>query len=120
MDPVNNPVPLQNTLNIPFVFASFSHENQPINFNLASAEYAFSFSTNGIPATVSQTFLFSHNETTNTGPGCCDDILTLSNVGFVQNILVGTDLFQFQLLGFSLTGAPGTFSNQFISPEGTT
>lgn len=121
IDPVDNPVP-QNNLGIPFVLASFTHDNQPVNFRLISAEYAFQFDTNGVPTPLAQTFQFTHDETLNIppAPACCDDIVTWNNVGFTQNINVGGDIFALELLGFSPTGAPGTFSNQFISPENQT
>lgn len=123
-DPVD--VPLNVNPGAPpvvFGLGSFQHVNVPVNHDITSVEYAFGLSHNGAGGSINQTFLFNHNETNNfppnPPPNCCDDIVTISNVGGAQVINVGGDLFLFEILGFSADGGV-TFSNQLISPENGT
>jgi hypothetical protein len=107
------------TLGTPFALGVFTHINQPITFSITDIDYAFQFATNGIPASLSDTFHFSHNETPNaTGTSPADDdIVTVSSVNLNQFITVGGDVYFFNLLGFSTNGGV-TISNVFSSPEG--
>jgi hypothetical protein len=125
-DPTDNPVPF--TLGTPFALGVFTHFNQPIPTGSAitSIDYSFGFSTNGSPATLSDVFHFDHNETPNSNPcptpsgnNPCDDIVTISQVSLNSLIMVGTDQYFFNLLGFSTNGGV-TIGSQFLSPEGGT
>lgn len=117
--PAANLVPV--TLNVPFALGTFSHLNQPISSgsSITDIEYAFQFSTNGIPANLTDTFEFRHNETPNsTGTSPADDdIVAISSVNLDQLITVNLNTFFFNLLGFSADGGV-TISNVFSSPEG--
>ena len=123
-DPTDNPV--NYTLGNPFALGVFTHINQPINSgtSIVSIDYSFSFSTNGSPSSLSDVFHFDHNETTNAEPcpspsgnNPCDDIVTISSVNLNSLVMVGTDQFFFNLIGFSTNGG-ATTSAQFFSPEG--
>ena len=107
-------------LGTPLLLGTLQHLNQPINSSITAVDYAFGFSTNGIPNALSDTFNFNHHETRNTpGPPASDDILTVSSVSLNQLIMVGGDQYFFNLLGFSGDGG-ATFSSQYSSPEGGT
>ena len=102
-------------LGAPLLLGTFQHINQVIFTSITSVEYAFSFTTNGLPNVLNDTFHFDHNETPNPG----DDIVTVSSVNLDQLIDVGGDQYFFNLLGFSTDGGM-TFSTIFTSPEGGT
>jgi hypothetical protein len=109
------------TQDVPFALGVFTHINQgiPSGTSITGIDYEFQFTTNGIPANLTDTFLFNHNETPNdTGTSPADDdIVTISSVSLNQLITVGTDTYFFNLLGFSLDGGV-TIDNVFSSPEG--
>ena len=123
-NPVDDPLP-PIVLGSPFLLATFTHHNRPIAAGsaIASIQYAFSLDTNGIPAGLSDTFNFAHNETPNSLPCVapsttpCADIVTISSVSLNQVITEGGDTYFFNLLGFSTNGG-ATISSQFISQEG--
>jgi hypothetical protein len=123
-NPTDNPV--NYTLGNPFALGVFTHINQPINSgtSITSIDYSFGFSTNGTPSSLSDVFHFDHNETTNAEPcpspsgnNPCDDIVTISSVNLNSLVMVGTDQFFFNLIGFSTNGGLTTTA-QFFSPEG--
>jgi hypothetical protein len=113
------------TLGTAFALGTFVHHNNPIQggTSIVSIDYSFAFDTNGIPSSLSDVFNFDHNETPNVEPCAspsaipCDDIVTISSVNLNASITVGSDVFFFNLLGFSTNGG-ATFSNQFFSQEG--
>jgi hypothetical protein len=122
-DPVNgsfNPV-----LGTPFLLGIFEHNNRTIPLATSlffGVDYDFSVDTNGSPSPLTDTFTFAHNETPNAGPcpvgnAPCADIVTVSGANLNTLIQVGSDLYTFNLLGFSTDGGV-TFSNTFISQEG--
>jgi hypothetical protein len=113
-------------LGTPFLLGIFTHHNNVIPTETSGffgVNYDFSVDTNGLPGNIADVFQFSHNETPNAGP-CpvgappCADIVNV--VATFPNVLVtvGSDLYFFNLLGFSTDGGL-TFSNEFISSEGT-
>jgi hypothetical protein len=69
---------------------------------------------------VAAVFPFAHNETpNNTGTSPADDdIVTITTPLVNIPIVVGTDVYYFNLLGFSTNGG-GTFDSVFQSPEGS-
>src|SRR6185436_10747339 len=72
-----------------------------------------------VPGSVNTVFPFAHNETPNdTGSSPADDdIVTITTPIVNAPIMVGTDLYFFNLLGFSTDGG-ATIENVFSSPEG--
>jgi hypothetical protein len=123
-DPSNNPVNF--VLGTPFALGVFTHYNNPIpdGTSITGIDYAFSFSTNGTPGSLSTVFHFDHNETPNqypctvpSGNNPCSDIVTVSSVSLNSLIQVGSTQYYFNLLGFSTNGG-STISSQFVSPEG--
>lgn len=89
---------------------SFQHLNSPVADATTTVNYDLDLnhnaSTPGSPLPIS--LAFTHDETPNVVPAST----TLFQVG--------AETFQFQLLGFSTTGLPGTFNNLFTSPENGT
>ena len=107
-------------IGVPLLLGEFTHFNEVIPVpNLTGVDLHFGFDTNGAPASVNAIFPFAHNETpNNTGgsPGD-DDIVTITTPIVNVPIMVGTDLYFFNLLGFSTDGGT-TIENVFSSPEG--
>jgi hypothetical protein len=110
-------------LGVPFSLGTFVHHNNPVFDAITGIDYSLSLDTNGLPASLSDTFHFDHNETPNAEP-CptpsgtpCDDIVTVSSLNLDSLVTVGGDVFFFNLLGFSQDGGV-TISSQFFSPEG--
>ncbi len=117
-------------LGTPFLLGTFQHINQPITGTvLSSIDYAFSFSTNGIPAGLNDVFSFVHNETSNVTPcaagpegsstSVCDDFVYISSINLDSQIIVDSDTYYFNLLGFS-KDLGSTIRAGFQSPEGGT
>jgi hypothetical protein len=105
---------------VPLLLGEFTHFNEVIPIpNLTAVDLDFSFDTNGVPASVNAVFPFAHNETpNNTGTAPADDdIVTITTPLVNVPIMVGTDLYFFNLLGFSTDGGL-TFDSVFSSPEG--
>jgi hypothetical protein len=122
-DPVDgsfNPV-----LGTPFLLGVFEHNNRTIPLATSlffGVDYDFSVDTNGTPSPLTDTFSFVHQETPNAGPcpvgnAPCADIVSVTGANLNAMIQVGSDVYIFNLLGFSTDGGT-TFSNQFISSEG--
>ena len=107
-------------IGVPLLMGEFTHFNEVIPVpNLTGVDLHFGFDTNGAPASVNAVFPFAHNETpNNTGTSPADDdIVTITTPIVNVPILVGTDLYFFNLLGFSVDGG-ATFQSVFSSPEG--
>ena len=107
-------------IGVPLLLGEFTHFNEVIPVpNLTGVDLHFSFDTNGLPASVNAVFPFAHNETpNNTGTSPADDdIVTITTPIVNAPILVGSDLYFFNLLGFSVNGGV-TIQNVFSSPEG--
>jgi hypothetical protein len=122
-DPIDgsfNPV-----LGTPFLLGVFEHNNRTIPLATSlffGVDYDFSIDTNGDVSVLSDTFSFDHLETPNAGPcpvgnAPCADIVTVTGASLNTMIQVGSDIYFFNLLGFSTDGG-NTFSNEFISKEG--
>ena len=103
----------------PFSLGTFEHINYPIVDAITGIDYTLWLSQNGSDFVLPLSF--AHDETLNTNyPICCDDIVTISYPEISQIFNVGGSQYLFQILGFSKTGDPGTFSNVYSSPEGYT
>jgi hypothetical protein len=109
-----------------FSLGTFQHLNSPISDAITSVDYDLSIAHNDnvIPSPLALQMTFLHDETDNiptaTDPNCCADIVQMVVPVLSRTFTVGTDSYLFQLLGFSPLGIPGTFSNEFSSPEGGT
>jgi hypothetical protein len=127
-DPVDGSI--NAPLGAPFLLGTFTHLNGPIvGASISTINYSLGFSTNGNPSGISHIFDFAHDETPNgeiCAPGPpgskphtshCDDFVTIGSLLLNQTIGVGSNLFTFDLLGFSTDGGL-TFNNVFQSPEG--
>jgi len=108
-------------LAVPLFLGNFTHNNAPIPAGTAitAIDLNFGFNTNGVPNSISAVFNLLHNETPNsTGTSPADDdIVTISSPPLNANIVVGTDSYFFNLLGFSQDGG-NTYSSIYRSPEG--
>ena len=110
-------------LAIPFLLGTFVHVNQPTGGTITGVDYSFGFATNGVPASLSDTFHFAVNDTPNVNPcgftsvSFCDDFITASSLNLNSLITVGTDIYYFNLLGFSTDGG-ATISAVFQTEEG--
>jgi hypothetical protein len=100
---------------------AFQHLNMPVSAAVQTASYSMSLDHNGSGGPLSFGLAFTHDETFNTGSGCCPDIVSVALPVISTVLQVGSNSYLFQLLGFSPTGLPGSFSSAFSSPEmGTT
>ena len=108
-------------VDVPLLLGEFTHFNEVIPVpNLSGVDLDFGFDTNGVPLSVAAIFPFAHNETPNsTGTSPADDdIVTITTPLVNVPIMVGTDLYFFNLLGFSTDGGI-TIDSVFSSPEGS-
>jgi hypothetical protein len=111
---------LSAAVGVPLLLGEFTHFNEVIPVpNLTGVDLHFGFDTNGVPVSVAAIFPFAHNETeNNTGTSPADDdIVTITTPLVNVPIMVGTDLYFFNLLGFSTDGGL-TIDSVFSSPEG--
>ena len=109
-------------LGTPLLLGTFTHFNEVIPLPaLTAVDLDFGFDTNGAPASAGGVFTFAHNETpNNTGTSPADDDIVTITAPIVNiPITVGTDVYFFNLLGFSVDGGL-TFQNVFSSAEGGT
>ena len=105
---------------VPLLLGTFTHFNEEIPLPaLTSVDLDFGFDTNGVPASANGVFQFAHNETPNlTGSSPADDdIVTITAPIVNLPVTVGTDVYFFNLLGFSVDGGT-TIENVFSSAEG--
>lgn len=103
-----------------FSLGEFTHVNQPIGSGSAISRVDLDFTVGSFesPLTVGATFRFDHNETSNTGGGCCNDLVTISNAFFNTPFQDnGSTNYFFSLLGFSTDGGQ-TLSTIFSTKEG--
>lgn len=93
----------------PFELGTFTHNNFPIalrsGISGATLDTSFDFIINGTPVSSSTSFDFLHNETFNSSPGCCDDIVTaVNNIPSMNNFFVNGREYQLDILGFRVDG----------------
>ncbi len=112
----------------PFSLGSFQHVNMPVYDAVTSVNYTLQLSHNDTEAPPDNPLTlqigFVHNETDNNptddDPNCCSDIVTVLLPATTTLFQVGSAIYSFELLGFSQTGLPGTFSSFFESAENST
>lgn len=103
-----------------FSLGTFQHLNMPVSAAVQTAGYSMTLGHNGASGPLSLDLSFTHDETPNTGDGCCPDIVSVALPVVSTLLQVGSDTYLFQLLGFSPTGLPGSFGSSFSSSEGGT
>ena len=107
-------VPITPTVGTAFSLGTFYHVNNPIDgTSLNSVELSLGLVIGG--QTVNSNWLFSHNETNNTGNNnCCNDLITISGLNAAPlNFTFGGVQYTFSILGFgntALTAPNSTFS----------
>ncbi len=113
-----------------FNLGTLFHYNNPINGDVPTS-ITLTLSTaiaGAIPATLPFAFGFAVDETPNSGPvgSCpypstvpCSDKITFTNIDTMNVFTLGGNPYTMELVGFSFDGGT-TFTNQFISNEGTT
>lgn len=115
-----------------FLLGTLVHLNQPIpsGSSITAVDYNIGFSTNGIPPGLMTTLEFDHFETPNAADPCangqgadepinsngCADIVTVVAAALSSPIDVNGQLYDFELLGFSIDGG-STFAAMFESAE---
>jgi hypothetical protein len=110
-----------------FGFGLFSHTNRPITIPSPGGTFGFQVefsvdvdiinnSTGLEEFSDTFTYLFEHDETLNTGNGCCADFVSIPN-GNAVITLDGQDYF-LQIAGFF--DSNGDFTSEFETDEGTT
>ena len=102
----------------PFRIGEFNHVNFeiPPGTSITGIDLLVDLSSTGNFSFENATFNFGHNETTNTGGGCCDDIVTITNPNINFPFNDGSNFYFFNLLGFSQDGG-ATISNVFNTVE---
>jgi hypothetical protein len=110
-----------------FSLGTFTHQNNPITASGGSIEGAkltvdiAGVVSNGSDESFSVTsvFQFAHNETANTEPGCCNDIVTaILNPTESTSVVIDQTEYFFSVEGFKLGVDGPTFAN-FSTAEGT-
>lgn len=109
--------PFDASVGVAFSLGDFTHLNRPITGSaITSVDLDFVVGNFDVPATLSATFLFDHNETPNSPPPG-DDIVTITDAFFNEPFSDGGEAYFFTLLGFSQDGG-NTISTQFFTTEG--
>lgn len=117
--PVPSVFPVDVNLGVNFDIAKFTHNNFVVkkNSSVAGATLAtnLTFLVDGETVNVSTVYDFLHNETTNVGSACCDDIVSaVNNTPFTETFVVGDFEYTFDIKGFKVNGQQ--FS-QFLTKE---
>ncbi len=110
--------PFNATTGIPFALGEFTHNNFVIGIGtgISTVDLDFEVGTFDAPTTLTASFLFSHEETPNSGADP-RDIVTVSNAFFNTPFTYnGNPLYTFTLLGFSQDGG-ATISTEFLTVE---
>lgn len=113
-----------------FNLGTLFHYNNPINGDVpTSITLSLDTTISGaIPATQAFAFGFTVDETPNSGPvgSCpypstvpCSDKITFTNIDTTTAFTLDGNPYTMELVGFSFDGG-ATFTNEFISNEGTT
>lgn len=104
--------------NMAFDLGTFTHYNLPIEENTAletaRLDLTYDVDIDGTSNTVIFSFNFALNETTNTGAGCCGDIVSISGIDTQEMIVVDGVIYQLDVIGFHQNNI---LTNQLISPE---
>lgn len=105
----------------PFAIGTFTHFNNPVSSGsgISSANLSVFAAIGGVGNVGPFTFFFDHTETPNTcdtGPGCSDDRVTISNLTTSASFEAGGALYTLSIVGFSSDGG-NTIGNIFFSPE---
>lgn len=109
-----------------FSLGTFTHTNQPINTGTGISSVNLSVRSNLSFGAVNLgeklfEFLVTHDETPNTGAGCCNDIVSIKTLSSTGVFNVGNDVYTLNILGFATNAQNaenGIYSPMFSSPEG--
>ena len=109
-----------------FSLGTFTHTNQPIKTGTGISSVNLSVRSNLSFGDVNLgeklfEFLVTHDETPNTGSGCCNDIVSIKTLSSTGVFNVGNDIYTLNILGFATdaqNAANGIYSSLFNSPEG--
>lgn len=114
----------QANVSSPFDVGVFTHNNFPISasptpssISGATLNVSLAGDVDGTAFNLASTFRFGHDETPNTGGGCCDDIVTLLNASYgADTINIGGTEFVFNIDGFL---HDGSILSMFATQEGS-
>lgn len=102
-----------------FDLGTFTHFNYQINtgsgVDSVLLSISMDISVDGNPYATPLAFTFLHEETPNSGNGCCDDIVSFESLMSSDAFEIDGTLYTLDLIGFSQNGGPTL--EQLISPE---
>ncbi|GGC72757.1 THxN family PEP-CTERM protein [Marinobacter halophilus] len=97
-------------INEEFDLGDFTHFNFQIDPNTGVdsvlLSISMSISVEGAPYATPLSFRFLHEETRNTGNGCCDDIVSFESLASSDSFEIDGALYTLDLRGFSQDGGP--------------
>ncbi len=111
------PTPFNVAPATPFSLGQFIHLNRPITgTSLTRVDLNLGFNIGG--QNYNASWRFNHNETDNTGGGCCNDLITFNSLTdpSASNFLYNGDLYVIDILGFGATA--GNIVQTFSTVEG--
>ncbi|MEP1216107.1 MAG: THxN family PEP-CTERM protein [Marinobacter sp.] len=104
-----------------FDLGTFTHFNYQIDRGTGVSSVLLSLSmdisVDGNPYAAPLSFTFLHEETPNSGNGCCDDIVSFASLVSSEAFEIDGTLYALDLRGFSQDGSPTT-SDLFTSEQG--
>lgn len=104
-----------------FFLGTFTHQNFPIQGGTSITSVALNLDlefADAAPMTFTEFFTINHNETTNTGGGCCSDIVTFGGPGSGTSFVVDGRNYFLSLRGFSDSQTEFNGTNEFVTTEG--
>ena len=97
-------------INEEFTLGDFTHFNYQIDpgtgVGSVLLSIAMSINVEGAPYATPLSFRFLHEETRNTGNGCCDDIVSFESLASSDAFEIDGALYTLDLRGFSQNGGP--------------
>jgi hypothetical protein len=104
-----------------FFLGTFTHLNYPIGVNTSITGVDLNLTlafADAEPTSFSEFFMINHNETTNTGNGCCSDIVTFGGPGSGTSFVVDGKSYFLSLKGFSDSQTEFNGTSEFVTTEG--
>ena len=97
-------------VNMEFTLGDFTHYNFPIpagtSITSARLDLLIDLTIDGVSSLANGPYMFSfdHNETTNSGGGCCNDLVSFNNLVTSDTFLIGGVSYTLALTGFEDNG----------------
>ena len=100
-----------------FLLGTFTHHNWPITDAPTQLELEVVLVFTDPACTETFTFTFDHNETPNTGGGCCDDIVSFPTSYGNRSFQIDDVLYTLEIVGFIDNYPNGTLVQEFHTAE---